>query len=295
MRHFLVTIVIGILCCASRPAAADSPALRGVLSRLAATSGPVTFAILGDNRSGDRVYQKVIQRMLARAPLFVMNTGDVIPNPGDREEWRNFWEISKSIPVPYFLVAGNHDIDDEESQRIWRDEVDLPGNETYYSFTVGKHLFVVLNSCDPSTDRKVDGQQFAWLARTLDPVRYDRQFVFLHHPLFLWKGASHNGASLDRYPKDRDRLHELFVNKGVDVVFVGHEHTYHRMEKDGVLYVITGGAGAPLYGRESFNNVIVVRIDGERLAFQAIDREGVLRDEFIHTAESGGRASEGRR
>lgn len=267
----------------SLPAAAgvESPRLKAELARLAATTGPFDFAVLGDNRSGDRVYAKVVHQMMLRKPLFAVNTGDIIPNPGDREEWANFWKISQPIDVPYFLAAGNHDIDDAGSQRVWQEEVNLPGNELYYQFTVGKNLFVVLNSCDPDEDRQIVGRQLAWLARTLDPARHAHQFVFLHHPLFLWKGANHGGGSLDRYPEHRDRLHELFVKRGVTAVFVGHEHTYHRMEKEGIAYIITGGGGAPLYGKDPFNNFMIVRVDGPRVTAKVFDREGSLRDEFV--------------
>lgn len=216
---------------------------------------------------------------MAREPMFVVNTGDLIPNAGDREEWRNFWRVSEPIDVPHFLTPGNHDIDSMESQDIWRDEVDLPGDETYYKFVVEDDLFVVLDTCEPEHDRKVAGRQLAWLRAVLNPSRYRHQFVFLHYPLFLWHGASHRGRSLDRYPELRDRLHRLFVRKGVDAVFAGHEHTYKRMEVDGIDYVVTGGAGAPLYS--GFSHFMIVRVKGQRVEVKVIDREGYLRDEYL--------------
>ena len=60
----------------------------------------------------------------------------------------------------------------------------------------------------------------------------------------------HRGDSLDRYPRFRDTLHQLFVQQNVTCVFEGHEHLYNRQERDGVVYVITGGGGAPLYANE---------------------------------------------
>ncbi len=258
---------------------ASSPKMKNSLKRLAAEDGPFEFAVIGDNRSGDNVYSKVVKQIQQRKPLFVMNTGDVIPTPGNRQQWKNFWSLSRGVPRPYFLIPGNHDINSLESQAVWRSEVDLPGNETYYSFTVGKNLFVVLNTCDPKHDRQIAGEQLAWLNRTLSSKKYEYQFVFLHHPLFLWREASHYGMSLDRYPKSRDRLHKLFVKKGVDVVFMGHEHTFKKQGKiGGVEYIITGGAGAPLYS--GFNNVVFVNVDGDIIKAKVVDRKGYLRDEF---------------
>lgn len=274
--------ILTLFCLFSWPVAglAESAALAAALSGLKNVKGAYTFAIIGDNRSGDRVYKKVIHQMNLRKPLFVVNTGDVIPNPGNRKQWANFREISKEITIPYFLVAGNHDIDDKESQDVWRDEVDLPGNETHYSFVVGRDLFVILNSCEPGLDRKIAGQQLEWLGKILNLAKYERQFVFLHHPLFLSANADYSGKSMDKYPELRDSLHRLFVEKRVNAVFAGHEHTFWRAEKDGVDYIITGGAGAPLYGKDSFSHLMIVRVDGPRVSAKTIDRDGALRDEF---------------
>lgn len=54
--------------------------------------------------------------------------------------------MSSPISVPYFLAVGNHDVDDEESERIFKERVSLPGNGLYYSFSAGDALFIVLDS-----------------------------------------------------------------------------------------------------------------------------------------------------
>ena len=83
---------------------------------------------------------------------------------------------------------------------------------------------------------------------------------------------------MDKYPKLRDALHRLFVQSAVDIVFAGHEHTYKRLDKDGVRYVVTGGAGAPLYS--AFNHFMLIDVNGKQIAAKIVDRDGVLRDEF---------------
>ena len=47
--------------------------------------------------------------------------------------------------------------------------------------------------------------------------------------------------------------------RGVDRVFVGHIHTYGEKEINGVRYVLSGGAGAPLdpSPRAYFHYVVV--------------------------------------
>lgn len=281
MKKTLISLALFLYCALPFAVFAESAALKKTLAELTGTKGPFTFAVLGDNRSGDRVYKKVIHQMMVRKPRFVLSTGDLIPTAGDREEWANFKNLSQPINVPYFLSPGNHDIDDKESLDVWRDELDLPGNETHYSFTVDKNLFVVLNSCEPGEDRRITGKQFEWLKGILDSKKYNFQFIFLHHPLFLPRGSTYDGKALDRYPELRDRLHNLFAERGVNAVFEGHQHTYFRIEKDGVNYIITGGGGAPLYGRDTFNHFILFKVDGPRADAKVIDRDGVMRDEFV--------------
>lgn len=40
-------------------------------------------------------------------------------------------------------------------------------------------------------------------------------------------------------------LHPLFAKHGVEIVFNGHDHDYERSTVDGILYIVTGGGGAP--------------------------------------------------
>jgi len=237
------------------------------------------FVVISDCRSGDRMYKKIVAALVKRDPQFVVFVGDILPTMRSLKQWNNFESMSAPIKVPYYLTPGNHDIEDSASEAFWRRKVELPGRETYYSFKVGNDLFVVLCSVEPDNDRKITGRQLAWLARTLDPDKYEHQFVFVHHPLFLWKDAFHGKESLDLYPEARDRLHRLFVEKKVDIVFHGHEHGYRRMDRDGVRYVIAAGAGSPLYSK-SFHHFVVVDVDGPYIKVKVIDKDGYLRDEF---------------
>lgn len=257
-----------------------SEKLNKELAALKAHKGPFSFAVIGDNRVGDSIYKTLIGLALKRNPDFFVNTGDQIVTPGKPGDWDHFFEISQDIKAPYFLAIGNHSVEDEGDEAVWKEKMDLPGNELYYSWTVGRSLFVVLDTHIPGREFKIEGAQLEWLKRTLDPERYDHQFVFLHAPLFLNKGARHYGESLDRHPKLRDELEDLFENKRVAMVFSGHEHKYEKRNVDGVWYVISGGGGQRLYGT-TFCHFVLVRVDGSRVEVKVVDKEGVLQDEFF--------------
>ncbi len=245
-----------------------------------------SFVVFGDNRSNTAVYKKLVIMAMALQPDFIVNTGDLLETPGDQKQWRSFWSVSKLINVPYFLTVGNHDISPfvPSSGSTYREQVELPGNELYYSFTAGNSLFVVLDSYLDGQEKKITGKQLAWLEGVLAKSDKKHIFVFLHHPLYTeFRKGRHWGDCLDKYPEDRDRLQALFVKAGVDVVFAGHEHFYQRKTVGGIEHVITGGAGAPLYAKDEeggFNHFVRVTVDGGQVSADVIDRDGKVRDRF---------------
>ncbi len=248
--------------------------------------GAFSFIVIGDNRSGDETYKKLVSLIMERNPDFVVNTGDIIATPGDNRQWAKFWEMSKPITVPYFLTVGNHDANPKvpRSERIYQEQVDLPGNEFYYAFTAGNSLFIVLDSFLDGQERNITGEQFKWIEGVLAKSKEKHKFVFLHHPMYTDLGKGHHAHdSLDKYPESRDRLEALLVSGKVDAVFAGHEHYYERRTVDGILHIITGGGGAPLYDREEdggFHHFVRVTVDGDTMHGEVVDIQGKVRDRF---------------
>ena len=88
---------------------------------------------------------------------------------------------------------------------------------------------------------------------------------------------------MDKYPLERDNLHRVFLKTGVQAVFEGDDHRYDRMEKDHILYVITGGGGAPLTSfkeRGRFFHYVRISAQQERIEGEVVDLEGRIRDRF---------------
>ncbi len=282
-------ILVALLCGFLLPTsslAAQNQHIKEKLSELANIQGKFSFVVLGDNRSGDDTYKKLVAMAMERKPVFIVNTGDVIAKPGNVQLWDNFWQLSKAVTVPYFLTVGNHDAHPEvrSSEQTYKEQVDLPGNELYYSFTAGNSLLVVLDSYISGQEKKISGEQYAWLEALLTSSKLKHKFVFLHHPMYTVPGKGrHAGESLDKHPGDRDRLEALFVKNGVKAVFAGHEHFYQRKTVDGINHVITGGAGAPVYALDEFggfNHYILVTVDGDKVSAEVADMNGKVRDRF---------------
>lgn len=286
MKLYVVMLLVVCL-----TAAVSFAEVHGVSSQQLATlskiQGSLTFAVLGDTRSGGKVYHDLAVRLMEHKPAFVVNTGDMVFMP-DGGLWATFWKLSKPITVPYFFSMGNHDANDLDNDAIYKEQVELPGNKLYYSFSAGDSLFVVLDSNVPDQDRKITGEQYAWLEKTLSTSDKKHKFVFVHHPLYSEKDCGHHYmGGLDKYQQDRDRLAELLKKNKVDIVFAGHEHLYLRKTVDGITQIITGGGGAPLYTSDEkggFYHFILVTVNGNEVKGEVIDNNGKVRDMFVSTS-----------
>ncbi len=253
----------------------------GKLEELRQIKGRVTFAVIGDTRSGRDIYGKLVKMVMERKPDFVINLGDVVSRPGNLSDWKRFREQSSPITVPYFLAVGNHDAASEESERILREQVALPGNGLYYSFSAGNSLFLVLDSYLVGHKREISGDQLEWLEGLLKTSGWRHKFVFLHHPLYSdWFALS---GTLASKPKKRNILRELLVSNSVDAVFAGHLHFYQRKVFDGLTQIISGGGGAPLIAEDEhggFFHFILLTVDGDNVSGEVVDQDGKVRDSF---------------
>jgi len=282
LKQCLMTLLV--VCFAIGLSLADkNKTLTRELDTLRNIHGSFTFAVIGDTRSGGDDYSDLVKRAMTYRPDFMVNTGDMIGSP-KKNLWADFWEMSRPVTVPYFLTVGNHDVNDLKSEKLYKEEVDLPGNELYYSFSVGNSLFIFLDSNIPGKEKKITGKQYEWLEKLLSTSGHKQEFVFVHHPLFPDEDVGHHyGGCLDKYPEKRDRLNTLLAKYKVNIVFVGHEHLYSKKMVDGVMHVITGGGGAMLYTTDDkggFYHFILVTVNGNKVTGKVIDLNRKVRNTF---------------
>lgn len=252
------------------------------IERVASIQAPFQFAVIGDSRDGQKVYAQFLEMILNRRPNFILHLGDMITRPSEKE-WKEFFELSKPIDLPFFPVVGNHDVGDTlRGEEMYRKQFNLPEGKIYYSFRVGDALFVILDS--EKGKAKILDEQWVWLEETLSSSRENFKLVFLHRPLFLPMDSLKLGKGMDKDPFARDRLHRLFLKTGVKAVFAGDDHRYDRREKNQILYIITGGGGAPIYAlkdRGGYFHYVWISVRGERMEGEVIDLGGQVWDRFV--------------
>lgn len=239
------------------------------------------FVAFGDTRSQPQEHQAVVDVIVDMQPDFVLHTGDLIAHGSSPEEWRTFFAIEQELMAraPLFPVLGNH----EGMAALYFDLFHLPGNERWYSFDYGPVHFVALQA-DNIADLSPEGEQMRWLRADLEATDRPWKLAFFHVPPY---------SSLQREGDDervRLVLATLLEEYGVQLVFNGHDHSYQRLEVDGITYVVTGGGGAPLYPLGTLHPALVayavdyhavrVSVDGSRLTAVAVSAEGEELDRF---------------
>ena len=170
----------------------------------------------------------------------ILNTGDMVGNGLDIHHWETFFDVTKDLmrSIPYFPTLGNH----EKDSKYYYDFFNLPGNERYYSFSVGDALFISLDFegiqyQTPDYINKENREHFwnnhelpyfekqkKWLDHILT-LHQDAGyiFVFFHQPLISVKKSRVKDSKIRR-----KFWGDIFERHGVQVVLSGHDHHYHH-------------------------------------------------------------------
>jgi len=196
--------------------------------------------IYGDTRTGHSTHQEVVDNIIKTQPVAVFHTGDLVGDGSNPEDWAVFnnivFELTKT--TEFYPALGNH----ERDSQLFFDNFNLPNNERWYSVEINDIHFIVLDS---NSDISKYSEQYEWLEADLQTDSDNILFTVavFHHPPFSI------GHHIDDEKGFRQTVVPLFEQYGVDVVFSGHNHAYERFLYNDICYVVTGGGGAPLYGK----------------------------------------------
>ncbi len=218
---------------------------------------PFVFCAYGDSRQGGTYWghAAVVNAMAGEHPDFVIHSGDMVLLDNIPFLWQDFFHKEEPLisESPLFSIRGNHDMGSNLFATYMDNPTSPSGGEYYYSFDYGNAHFVAL---DTNLDI-CSGDQIAFLEADL-AAHSNRGplFVYLHEPPF---SNGEHGGNQDVH----DCWVPLFQEYGVDIVFGGHDHLYTRYGTypvgslipgiNGVNYIVTAGAGAPLY-QPNFSN-----------------------------------------
>ena len=237
------------------------------------------FIVVGDRTGGhvDMVFKEVIDEVQILDPDFVICVGDLIEGYTDDTlvlyaEWDTIFSIVEKLNCPFYFVAGNHDISNENDRRIYESRT---RTKRYYSFDYKNNHFIILDNTMTyfSSPQPVDDEQLDWLRKDLEKNRQTANtFVFYHLPRYL-----------DAYiTGEPDPLAEICREYGVDVIFTGHWHTYVYLNEvqDGIEYITVGSSGGGMdtgdMGRGHFYHYLMVNVKDDDHSIAVIRKGNVF-------------------
>jgi 3',5'-cyclic AMP phosphodiesterase CpdA len=143
----------------------------------------------------------------------------------------------------WLSTPGNHEVrwvEDEPTDLNWYMDIIGPVND---SRVVNGDTFIALNSAF----KTVHEEDWAWLEMELAAAadRDGRTFVMTHIPCVDSIPPEENEEDHGMPDKDSTLFIELMEEYDVSVVFHSHTHGYETWERNGIVYVGTGGGGSP--------------------------------------------------
>lgn len=266
-----------------------------------AKPAPLSFIYVGDAQNDIySLWSRLIRQGFTDArPNFIVHAGDLINRAERDAEWGEWHRAAGWInrSVVSFPTPGNHEYGRTvNGQRTitanWRPQFTLPENgakgveETNYYADIQGVRMIALDS------NRMQKEQAAWLDALLanNPNRWT--ILTFHHPIFSTAKGRDNKEL-------RETWQPIFDKYGVDLVLTGHDHSYGRTNlitgagvragKAGTVYVVSV-SGPKMYNvtprpemvrmAEDTQLFQIIRIDGDRLSFEARTARGVLYDAF---------------
>lgn len=219
-----------------------------------ATPGePGTFdtfrvALAGDSRGAYETWGNLLAAMDAEEPDFFVFSGDMVELGVTQTEWDAWFAASQEVLARKVLVPvhGNHEFLAQHYFAQWS----LPEPEEYFHLEYGDLSIVSLNDtvADPTL---ISNTQVNFMNEVFGATTMRSKLVTHHQPIY--STCTRHGSAVEL----RQDWEPVYDTHEVDLVLAGHNHIYERSVPirnaqevapgDGTVYLVSGGAGAPLY------------------------------------------------
>ena len=193
----------------------------------------------------------LVAKIAEEKPDVLLLSGDVPyhgSNANDYAVYRQETAAWQTAGLKVFPAMGNHELKGIGGlENWWNNFPELKGRR-WYSVRFGEAYFLTVDS---NLDLTPGSPQCQWVAKQLETLPKGTRYVFvsLHHPPMadpIVNDPSHNVR-----PNEDALAHQLETaaqhTKASIVVIAGHIHAYQRFERNGVIYLVSGGGGAKPY------------------------------------------------
>ena len=231
-------------------------------------------------------------------PLVVLS-GDLVNNPGNREEWEALFEacdnVRKDHDFKIVSPTGNHGrVGGYETVPGFKERFILTGNgplyheDGFFSFDYGNAHFMILDSnFMDNTDRQASKYLGAWIKHDLATNRQPAAFAVMHHPMY---SASTVYNNVERAKAVRDGYLRLMGRYGIDFILCGHEHIYCRTNQESAVTQVMGVSGDKHYHAKNADYFAIIKenvaittlfhVNKDKIDMETFDEDGVLVDQY---------------
>jgi hypothetical protein len=213
------------------------------------------FLVFGDAKGGAS-FPNVLKRADSLNPQFCITTADLVNFGVGEQGKKDYAQLDKDggwffRKYPMWPTVGNHE---ESVMLLSAYGRKLYGNDheagvknfsnffgmksDMYSFEYGNAKFIAL----PWTKILNNPVDLAWLEDELKSGQGKHIFIFKHRPHYTLGNKSYEDVE-----GKETATTKLYDKYKVTAVFSGHDHIYYRTKRNGVNYIISAGAGAPIY------------------------------------------------
>lgn len=236
-----------------------------------------TAVISGDSRGSFEQWGQLVDAMVAEDPDIFLFSGDMVQFGVAQAEWYAWFEATGDAFAEHFFVPahGNH----EALATNYFALFSLPGNEQWFSIDFNNATIASLNDTVPDFPGDIEFDQSAFMEDKLGASTAQWKMAMHHQPTY--SSCTTHGSREDI----RDWWAPVFDETGVDFVFSGHNHIYERSyplkagaqvpANQGTTYLVTGGAGAPLYENTDDQGFTAVANPIEHYILAEFDSTGV--------------------
>jgi predicted phosphodiesterase len=262
-------------------------------------SAEVTVLVMGDSRNGAGTLAALLDRAeTIAAPDLVLFSGDAVAHGQVQLEWDQFWAAAEGHleRVPFIAAHGNH----EANALNFFAQMALPGDERDFVLDYGALHLTVINDT-PLDDDAFAASVPAFLETWLRPAGQDVPWSVLMHHRPAWSSATTHGSNTEL----QALLGPIIDAKQVDLVLNGHTHVYERSHplragvvqrspREGTIYLVAGGAGAPHHGlgssywtavAETTHHFVILTVRAGQLTFTAYREDGGVIDQMTLTGD----------
>lgn len=252
---------------------------------------PVRFAVLGDSRDGEATFAALMAQMQVQGVDFVVFTGDAVVSGTSWSQWTDWLDAGAAqFPsLPMVFVPGNHEFNDQYWFGLFPSHTGVAHQNIDYGPV---HVSVVNDTASAGNTMEAEA---LWLAADLAGATAPWVVAAWHKPAV---------SSCKPHGEDPETV-EWFLPvveaaTNVRLVVNGHNHNYERSlplragveeSLNGVVHLVSGGAGAPLYTssygfsytvvEEKTLHWVLFEADAHSLHGTAYDVTGNVLDDFV--------------